>query len=155
MPLNKQQKKFLKKKEREKKVKVKLAARREAIRKFAKEKADEEARMEAEYRLRNGLPEKPEPILNDPAAIARREERKKEKVKERLQKNLDILEALEREYDEDHAGRENLQDNLEAEGHVSVKDKLAAMLAKAKELQNMNAAVKELSAEKDLSAATE
>jgi hypothetical protein len=136
------QKKFLKKKEREKKVKVKLAKRREAIRKEAKERAHEEQLEREAFELRNG---KPEPILNDPAAIAAREERKKAQVQERLERNLKILEALEKEYDDTHAAHENIQKNLEAEGHKSIKDKLAALHAKAKEMQSMNAALEEYS----------
>jgi len=134
------QKKFLKKKEREKKVKVKLAKRREAIRAQAAERTEQEKQWEFEFELKNG---KREPILNDPAAIAAREERKKAQVQERLNRNLAILEALESEYDKEHEGRERVQKNLEAEGHKSIKDKLAALHAKAKSLQSMTEALKE------------
>lgn len=136
------QKKFLKKKEREKKVKVKLARRREAIRKDAKERSMQERLEKEAFELRNG---KPEPFLNDPAAVAAREERKKAQVQERLERNLKILEALEKEYDDSNAARDNIQKNLEAEGHKSIKDKLAALAAKAKEMASMDEALKEYS----------
>lgn len=101
------------------------------------------------YELRNG---KPEPFLKDPAAVEAREERKKAQVQERLERNLKILEALEKEYDDQHAAHEQLQRNLEAEGHTSIKDKLAALHARAKELSSMTAALEEYSksAESDI-----
>lgn len=131
-------KKFLKKKEREKKVKEKMAVRRETIRKVRAEQRSEELRMELEHEMKYG---KPEPILNDPEAVARRELKKRANVEERLKRNLSILEALEAEYDQEQEVRTKVNEKLEAEGHTTIKDKLNAMHKKAKEIQDIMSGV--------------
>lgn len=122
-----QKQKFDKKKAREKAVRQKVLRRREAIRADAKLKRAEEERLELEYELSHG---KREPILSDPVKIAEREARKAAMVEERLKKNLQILEALEAEYNQEQAGREEVNKVLENEGHKSLKDKMQALYAK-------------------------
>lgn len=122
-----QRQKFQKKKDRERSVRKKVLRRREAIRTEAKEKREEELRLETEHQLRNG---KQEPILTDPVKIARREAQKAAMVEERLKKNLQILEALEAEYEQEHQQREDANKLLEGEGHKSIKEKMQALYAK-------------------------
>jgi hypothetical protein len=69
-----QRKKIQKEKGTGKKVKEKMAVRRAALHEHRKEQRAEELRLQAEFELKNG---KPEPILNDPEAILRREEKEK------------------------------------------------------------------------------
>jgi hypothetical protein len=131
--MSNQTKKFLKKKERERKVYDKMLRRREAIRKDAKAKQGELTKASAEFELRNG---KREPILSDPAAIQIREEMKKGQVEDRLKRNLAILEALEKEYDQEKSQRKEVNEALEAEGHKTMREKLDALAAKAKAMHD-------------------
>lgn len=123
------QQKFKKKKEREKLVRKKLLKQREELRSERAEQRAKELKFEEEYELLNG---KTQPFLKNPEAIAAREARKKVSVEKRLQNNLAILEALEKKFDEEQQRRKDLNEKLEAEGHKTVKEKLDALIAKAK-----------------------
>lgn len=117
-----------KKKDREKKVKQKLLRRRTAIQADAKNKKIEEIRKMAEYQLING---KREPVVVREEAIMDREVAKKMQIKERLKKNLEILEGLEMEYDKEQRDREQIQASLNG---MTLKEKIAEMSEKAKKL---------------------
>jgi hypothetical protein len=133
-----QTKKFLKKKERERRVRKEVLHRREVVRRENKEKRLNELRQETEFQLRNG---KPEPILTDPEAIKAREEMKKVQVEKRLKHNLAILEALEKEYDQEKGQRQDANEALESEGHKTIQDKLTALAARAKKMQSISDAL--------------
>ena len=55
---------------------------------------------------------------------------------EQLKKNLEILEALEKEYEAEQNRRDNMNEQLESEGHKSMKEKLDALHEKALQLTN-------------------
>jgi hypothetical protein len=117
-----QKRKLAKKKQRERKGKERVLRRRETIR--AKTRGDKrEAKLEHEYR------ERLVPIRNDRTE----EEGKTEMVKRRLEHNMQILEALEVEYLADQERRKEVNEELEAEGHETLKDKLDALEDKTKE----------------------
>jgi hypothetical protein len=126
-----QRKKFKKKKEREQRVKVKLARRREALRKDKELQDAERAKERAAYILEHGVPR---PIVTNPAKLAEMEARKARSVADRLKKNLELLEALEKEYEDEQANREKVNENLEAEGYMTMKEKMDALHKKALEL---------------------
>lgn len=54
-----------------------------------------------------------------------------EKIEEHLEKNMEVLKALEQEYITAQATREDVHSRLEAEGYSSLEDKMAALKAKA------------------------
>lgn len=121
-------KKAKKKKDRERRVRQKVLARRTAVRAGKKKQEAEKARLEAEFSLKNG---KPEPHLNDLDAVAARREQKARQAREKLEHNLKILEALEAEYAREREDRAELNRSLEAEGHTTLKAKLEALIKKS------------------------
>ena len=52
---------------------------------------------------------------------------KEELIKEQLEKNLKILQALEDQYDLEQKNRTELNQRLESEGHFTLREKLDAL----------------------------
>lgn len=101
-----------KKKARELKAKSTVAKRREAIR--AKTKHDREvSKLERKTRQRIL------PYVNP--------ERKDAQLREQLEKNIEILKALEKEYAITKENKKALNDELENEGHETLKEKMDVM----------------------------
>jgi hypothetical protein len=121
---NKQQKIAQKKKKREKIAKERVLRRREQMRAVRKED-ERKARLERELSPRQM------PIVNDPLVREMREKSRADAAKAQIEKNLELLKAIEEEYDKEHALREQVNKDLESEGHVSMKDKLDALHQKA------------------------
>jgi hypothetical protein len=123
-----QQKKQQKKKDREKAIKAKNLIQREKARKERK-MAFEQQKQEKE--LNEMIYGKKKPILNSPEAAIERDEAQSKIVVEKLKRNLEILEALEKEYDAEQENREKLNQELELEGHLTIKEKMDALHQKA------------------------
>lgn len=115
-----------KKKNREKVAKERVLRRRTAIRAMRKEDANK-ARLERE------LSPKAQPIVSDPFLKEMQEKTRVDTVKAQIEKNLQLLQALEEEYDREQAARKEINENLEAEGHLTIKEKLDALEQKALE----------------------
>lgn len=118
-----------KKKAREQKGRARVAARRHKLREAMRGER-KSALLERRFR------EKAQPIVNDPEKKAAMEEAEKNKVMERLRHNAEILKALEEEYMRDVEAKRAINESLESEGHQTLKDKLGAMEAKAREIIN-------------------
>lgn len=118
-----------KKKERENKGKARVLARRHKLR------ADRKSEMHA-ARLERKFREKIRPIISDPDKKAVAEEAEKRRVLEKLQRNADILKALEEQYQRDMETKKSVNETLESEGLVDLKDKLQAMETRAREAVN-------------------
>jgi hypothetical protein len=118
-----------KKKERENKGKARVLARRHKLR------ADRKSEMHA-ARLERQFREKIRPIISDPDKKAVAEEAEKRRVLEKLQRNADILKALEEQYQRDMETKKSVNETLESEGLVDLKDKLQAMETRAREAVN-------------------
>ncbi|MEI8270184.1 MAG: hypothetical protein WCG45_02345 [bacterium] len=73
---------------------------------------------------------KQEPIIDEEKKKAR-QELKAKAIKEKLEKNLKILEALEKEFEEEEKSRKAVNESLEAEGYGSIKEKMDAIHQKA------------------------
>ena len=129
MSVSTKRQKERKKKERENKGKARVLARRHKIR------ADRKGEMHA-TRLERKFREKGRPIINDPDKKAAFEEVEKGKVLEKLQRNAEILKALEEQYQIDIDAKRSINEKLESEGFVELKDKLQAMETKAREAVN-------------------
>lgn len=130
----KQKLKDKKKKERAKKVQAKLQRRRDYMTQERLKREEEMVRERTAYELEHG---RPMPIITDPAKLAIVQARKQQAINDKLKKNLEILEALEAAYDEEHARRAEVHERLESEGHMSIKDKMAALHQKALEMQGL------------------
>src|SRR5262252_735023 len=96
------QKKFQKKKDREREVRKKVLHRRESLRRHKAEEREKEEQYEREYQ------EGQKPIVNN--------EKKDAMIKDRLRDNMKILEALEQEYLKEMETRKERNDDLEAQG---------------------------------------
>lgn len=125
---SRQQKIAQKKKNREKIAKQRVLRRREQMRAIRKEDA-------AKERLERELSPKLMPIVNDPLVREMREKSRIDSAKAQIEKNLELLKALEEEYDKEQALRQQVNEDLEAEGHMSMKDKLDALHKKALAIQ--------------------
>ena|SRR5262252_1406390 len=118
------QKKFQKKKERERAVRKKVLHRREALRRHKAEEREKEDQYEREYQS------PPKPIVND--------QKKNAAIMNRLQENMKILEALEQEYLTEMETRKDRNDDLEAQGYITLPEKLEALSQKAAVLADGN-----------------
>lgn len=120
-----------KKKDRERVAHARVVKRREALRTQRKQaEAEERQRQEVEY-MANG---KPRPFIRDEEKAAEREAAKAKAVADQLKKNLEILEALEKEYEQEQESRAEVNQKLESEGYMSIKEKMDALHQKALEM---------------------
>lgn len=124
------QKKATKRKEREKEVAAKMHRRRIAKLKHEKAQREWEAKLEAET---NPTPVKKRPFrYDDPHCQEGTEESKKDQekaaeIKAKLEHNLAILRELEKEYQAEQRAKLDVNQKLEAEGHLDFKSKLDAL----------------------------
>lgn len=123
-----QKQKDKKKKERERLVKARVLVRRETLRKERKKEKEDQQRFEEAQAIMHG---KPMPIIKNPEVAAQREAVRAQAVSDRLKQNLEILEALEREYEAEQAARAEMNDKLESEGHKTMREKMDALHQKA------------------------
>ncbi|RTK93326.1 MAG: hypothetical protein EKK64_10475 [Neisseriaceae bacterium] len=128
MSIQKRQQK--KKKNRELDVQKKILKKREDLRKEKKLALFEEMQRREIDALTYG---KQEPIIDEEKKKAR-QELKAKAIKEKLEKNLKILEALEKEFEEEEKSRKAVNESLEAEGYGSIKEKMDAIHQKALDL---------------------
>lgn len=115
-----------KKKARELKGEARVAARRHKMSLIKKEERRSVV-LNAKFR------EKINPIVKNPEAKKRMEEVESKKALQRLEKNAQILKALEEEYLNDKERKRQLNDHLESEGHHTLKEKLDALEGKARD----------------------
>ena len=115
-----------KKKAREQKGRARVESRRHKMNEI---KRQERRSTSIERKFRD----KVAPIVNDPEKKALLDEADKKKVSERLQHNMEILKALEEEYERDATKKKELNERLESEGHITLKDKVNALEASARE----------------------
>lgn len=116
-----------KKKSRERKAKQKVQERRSALR---KQTSKENKIAKAERVGRERLTPYVKPVEQDP--------QKDKQIMEQLKRNAEILKALEEEYNKTQESRKALHDDLEEEGHVTLKEKLNALEEKKNEELNIN-----------------
>jgi hypothetical protein len=114
-----------KKKAREQKAKARVEARRH---KLALVRKDERRSVVLNHKFRDKI----KPIVNDPEAKKRLEEAENRRNIKKLENNAEILKALEEEYMREMERKKTLNQNLEAEGHLTLEDKLGALEGKAR-----------------------
>ena len=124
MANKKQQEK--KKKKREKAVKAKVLAKREIVRKNQKLVEEERLKDKFIWKLEHG---KNKPFVKN--INENLEDEKNNRIKEQIQKNIEILEALEKQYEVEQVSRDAVNSTLESEGHMTIREKLDALHQKA------------------------
>lgn len=119
--MNKNRKKDKKNKDRIKKNKSMFAKKR------AKDRAEKKKERDIEKRIKDAEPKR-EPFRNP--LTPEKQAEKDEKIRAKLQHNLEILQALEEEYDVEKTKREKLNKELEDQGNKTIQEKLKAMAEK-------------------------
>lgn len=117
-----------KKKDREAKARARVLARRHKIQSATRE----ERRARA---LEDKFSEKARPFIKDPEKRAEIEASEERKVKERLERNMQVLKALEEEYEAEQGRRKEMNQDLESRGHETLKEKLGAMEEVARKIE--------------------
>jgi len=139
-----QKQKEKKKKERERIAHARVVRRREALRAQRKAQYEEDLKEKEAHEIVHG---KPMPIIKDPAVLAQRAAAQAKAVSDKLKKNLEILEALEKEYEVEQAARVEMNEKLESEGHKTMRDKMDALHQKALAMTGKAEALAEATAE--------
>jgi hypothetical protein len=114
-----------KKKAREQKGRARVAAQRHKMQ-ILKKGERRQAMLDKKFR------EKIVPFIKDPEKRKAMEEVEAKKSRQKIEKNLEILKALEDEYLKEKEMKKTLNETLEAEGHVTLKDKINALEDKAR-----------------------
>jgi hypothetical protein len=114
-----------KKKGREDKARARVLARRQKIREINRQET--RSRM-----LDDRFREKLKPIVKDPEVQKSLEESEQKRVQERLERNMQILKALEEEYEAEQNRKKEIGEELEAQGHTTLKEKFDALEAAAR-----------------------
>lgn len=125
MATKKQQEK--KKKARELKGKARAESRRHKLQIIKKEE------MRA-AKLNNKFKDKIVPFVKDPEKRKLMDEIEEKKALRKLERNMEVLKALEEEYLKEKEQKRILNESLESEGHFTLEDKIKALDDKAKSL---------------------
>lgn len=123
-----------KKKLREEIAKKRVLARRSALRKQASDNL-KSSRLEKKFRT------KIQPIIKDEEKRKMIEQSKNDHILSKLEKNAEILRALEDEYLSEVNYKKQINEQLESEGHMTFKEKMDALNEKA--VKNMTEEQKE------------
>jgi hypothetical protein len=109
-----------KKKKREEIAKKRVLARRNKLRQQSSQNK-QAGRLDRKFRTRS------EPVIKDAEKKRILEEKRNEQILSKLEKNAEILRALEDEYLVEINQKKAINEKLEAEGHLTLKDKLSAL----------------------------
>lgn len=118
-----------KKKSRELKGKARASARRHKLQELRK---DEARSSKLNFKFR----EKIVPFVKDPEKRQKLEELEKQKNIKKLERNMEVLKALEEEYINEKEQKKQLNEQLESEGHITLQEKLNALENKARSSMN-------------------
>jgi hypothetical protein len=114
-----------KKKAREQKGRARVAAQRHKM-SVVKKNDRRQAMLDKKFK------EKIVPFVKDPEKRKAIEEAEVNKSRQKIEKNMEILKALEDEYLKEQEQKKILNETLEAEGHITLKDKVNALEEKAR-----------------------
>lgn len=114
-----------KKKAREEKAKSRVEARRHKL-DLVRREEKKGAKLNDHFR------DKIRPIVNNPEAKKKLEEAEERRSIRKLERNAQILKALEDEYVKEKEYKKAINEQLESEGHHTLKDKINALESKAK-----------------------
>lgn len=136
-------KEIQKRKQREIAVRKKVLEQRSEIRAERKRVEEERVRELKMHRLEHGSI--PPALPGNPELAAIRQAEREKKISEKLNKNLEILRALEKEYENEQVNRKNINNQLESEGYLTMKEKMNALHQKALNMQKVADDLKEAS----------
>ena len=119
-----------KQKKREAEAKQRVLNRRKKIREI-KKSADEAAHTEQHFRVKQA-PHRND-IVIDPEKLSADDPRKVEYIKQRLEHNMKILEALEEEMRREEETRKTMNESMEEKGALTLRDKLDMAGAKTED----------------------
>lgn len=114
-----------KRKSREQKAKARVNARRHKL-DLARREDRKSATLNKKFR------EKISPIVKNPEVKKRMEEAESRRTIQKLERNAEILKALEEEYIREKEHKKALNESLEAEGHMTLEEKMGALENKAR-----------------------
>ena len=114
-----------KKKAREQKAKARVDARRHKL-DLVRREDRRSATLSKKFR------EKIAPIVKSPEAKKRIEEAENRRTIQKLERNAEILKALEEEYVREKEQKKAINDSLEAEGHLTLEEKMGALENRAR-----------------------
>jgi len=114
-----------KKKARELKGKARAASRRHKLLQIKKEES-RASKLNTQFR------EKLAPFVKDPEKKKKFEEIEQQKNLKKIERNMEVLKALEEEYVREKEQKKQLNEQLESEGHVTLQEKLNALENKAR-----------------------
>lgn len=126
-----QKRKERKKRLRKEQTKIRVTKRRAVLHEKRKLETQERERQAHMDELMHG---KTKPIVTNPEKLVQIEASRQKAAMEKLEKNLQLLESLEKEYEAEEAMRANINASLEAEGHNTLKEKMDALHQKALEI---------------------
>jgi len=118
-----------KKKARERANKTQVQKRRDSKHREDKKKKEWEEQMQRES---GTTPEKLKPFVR-PEKLKKREEQRDAEIKLQLEKNVEILQALEEEYIKEQQHKNDLGAELESEGYHTIEEKLGILNKRAQE----------------------
>ena len=75
---------------------------------------------------------KARPFINDPTLREAQQKQREVEVKAKLQRNIEILQALEAQFEAEQAQRTECNEKLEAEGCTTIREKMDSLAEKAK-----------------------
>lgn len=119
-----------KKKAREERGRARVAARRHKLQEI---KREERRSAAADKKFRD----RQKPFVKDPEKRRAMEEAEKARAEEKIRRNMEILKALEEEYNRDVAAKKSVNDALEADGHVTLREKFDALESRAREANGL------------------
>lgn len=128
-------KEIQKRKQRQESVRKKLTEQRDEIRKERKLVEVERNREREMWKLEHGRT--PPALPGNPELAAIRQAERDKRISEKLNHNLEILRNLEQEYEREQASRKEINDRLESEGYMTMKDKMDALHEKALKMQRV------------------
>ena len=114
-----------KQKQREEKAKGKVFSRRKAMRKISSEEK-QASRLERKFRT------KQKPFVKNQLKREAMEKMNNEKILSKLEKNAELLRALESEYEKELENKKIINKKLESEGHVTLEEKMSALEKKVR-----------------------
>ena len=114
-----------KQKQREEKAKGKVFSRRKAMRKISSEEK-QASRLERKFRT------KQKPFVKNQLKREAMEKMNNEKILSKIEKNAELLRALESEYEKELENKKIINKKLESEGHVTLEEKMSALEKKVR-----------------------
>ena len=79
----------------------------------------------------------PPALPGNPELAEQKKAERDQKIAEKLKKNLEILKDLEAEYEKEQSSRKQINEKLESEGFMSMKEKMDALHEKALKTQRV------------------